>query len=203
MPDNRDSATFLDDSDETHGLVQLSHRLETAAIIGTEVPFPVLRSAVQLSTDVLNDSLSRLRTAQFLVETQDYPNSTYSFRHALVHSSTLQGMLTEQRKLQHQNLLRVIAANHGAYAEEHVERMAEHALQAEAWEDAVRYLTRSADLAFKRSANGAALGYSVRLLSLDNCPDGQRRQRSELALQKLRGVPGWRPRAGRAGIMRL
>ena len=73
--------------------------LETAAIIGTEVPSPVLRRAVELSSEALDNSLSRLRTAQFLIETRDYPNSSYSFRHALVHTTTIQNMLKEQRKL--------------------------------------------------------------------------------------------------------
>ena len=163
--------------------------LKAAAIIGADFPIAILRDVVQLPHAAFAASLGRLRDALFIVELGSFPAEIFGFRHELLRAVTLRGLLKEHRKLLHQKVLRVIADLHPDYAHEHVERMSEHAMQAEAWEEAVGFLMRAADRALKRSANQSALAYADQaLLALQQWQPGPRRQRAELDVQKIRGV---------------
>ena len=47
--------------------------LQTAAVIGTEVPFPLLQTITELSEDALHRGLTHLQAAEFLYETRPLP----------------------------------------------------------------------------------------------------------------------------------
>jgi predicted ATPase len=59
--------------------------LQTAAVIGTEVPFPLLQVIAKLPEDTLHHSLTHLQAAEFLYETRLLPDHEYTFKHALTH----------------------------------------------------------------------------------------------------------------------
>jgi pimeloyl-ACP methyl ester carboxylesterase/DNA-binding SARP family transcriptional activator/tetratricopeptide (TPR) repeat protein len=163
--------------------------LKAASIIGMDFPVAILRDVVPLSQGEFESALHRLRESHFVVELRSFPATVYGFRHELVRAVALRGLLMERRKLLHERVLRVIGSLHPDYAREHAERMCEHALQAEAWTEAVGYLMQAADRALKRSANQAALSYADQALrALEEWPHGPQRHRAELDIQKLRGV---------------
>ena len=59
--------------------------LQTAAVIGTEVPFALLRSIADLPEVALHRGLAHLQAAEFLYETRLFPELEYTFKHALTH----------------------------------------------------------------------------------------------------------------------
>jgi class 3 adenylate cyclase len=64
---------------------EAKHLLQTAAVIGLEVPLPLLETIAQLPTHTLYRSLAHLQTAEFLYETQLFPERVYTFKHALTY----------------------------------------------------------------------------------------------------------------------
>src|SRR5262249_17853687 len=59
--------------------------LQTAAVIGTEVPLPLLQAIAELPEDALHRGLAHLQAAEFLYETRLFPEREYTFKHALTH----------------------------------------------------------------------------------------------------------------------
>src|SRR4029453_5244447 len=57
--------------------------LQTAAVVGTQVPLAVLAAVTDMSPDVLTDALARLQATEFLYETAPPPDAEYAFKHAL------------------------------------------------------------------------------------------------------------------------
>src|SRR5262249_49355553 len=57
--------------------------LQTAAVIGTEVPLPLLQAIAELPEETLHRSLAHLQAAEFLYETRLFPEREYTFKHAL------------------------------------------------------------------------------------------------------------------------
>jgi class 3 adenylate cyclase len=62
--------------------------LQAAAVIGTEVPFPLLQAIAELPEVVLHRGLAHLQAAEFLYEIRLFPERAYTFKHALTHLST-------------------------------------------------------------------------------------------------------------------
>ena len=59
--------------------------LQTAAVIGHEVPLSLLQAIVEMPAASLHRSLAQVQTAEFLYETRLFPESEYTFKHALTH----------------------------------------------------------------------------------------------------------------------
>src|SRR5262249_31001478 len=59
--------------------------LQTAAVIGTEVPLPLLQAIAELPEAALHRGLAHLQAAEFLYETRLFPERDFTFTHALTH----------------------------------------------------------------------------------------------------------------------
>src|SRR5207247_1502839 len=57
--------------------------LQTAAVIGMDVPLPVLQAVATLPEAALHTALAQLQAAEFLYETRLFPERAYTFKHAL------------------------------------------------------------------------------------------------------------------------
>ena len=126
--------------------------LQTASVIGTDVPVAVLAAVAGGPADALPTSLARLQAAEFLYETRLFPDAAYTFKHALTHEVAYGSLLQERRRALH---ARMIEAIEGLYPErlaEHVERLAHHALRGEVWDKAVAFLHQGGRKAAERSA---------------------------------------------------
>jgi predicted ATPase len=67
--------------------------LQTAAVIGTEVPFALLQAVADCSEQALHRSLVQLQGAEFLYETRLFPEREYTFKHALTHEVAYSSLL--------------------------------------------------------------------------------------------------------------
>src|SRR5262249_21994888 len=126
--------------------------LQTAAVIGTEVPFALLQAIAELSEAELRRALGHLQAAEFLYETRLFPELEYTFKHALTHEVAYGSLLQERRHALHAG---IVEASERLYADrltEQVERLAQHALRGEVWDKAVAYGRQAGIKAFARSA---------------------------------------------------
>jgi class 3 adenylate cyclase/tetratricopeptide (TPR) repeat protein len=148
--------------------------LQTAAVVGKDVPFALLQAIADLSDEALRLGLDHLQAAEFLYETGLYPDLEYSFTHALTHEVTYGGMLQERRRELHARIVDAIETLHPDRLGEQIERLAHHAFRGELREKAVHYLRQAGLKAATRSALQDALASFEQALGvLEAVPESQ------------------------------
>src|SRR5262249_11492362 len=75
--------------------------LQSASVIGKDVPYPLLQAIAELPENALKQGLARLQAAEFLYETSLFPDSEYTFKHALTHEVAYGSLLQERRRALH------------------------------------------------------------------------------------------------------
>jgi class 3 adenylate cyclase/tetratricopeptide (TPR) repeat protein len=126
--------------------------LQTAAVIGTEVPLSLLQSVVEMSEEALYPCLTHLQAAEFLYETSLFPERVFTFKHALTHEVAYSSLLQERRRVLHTRIIAVLETLAGDRWAERVEQLAHHALRGEVWEKALLYYRQAGQKAMGRSA---------------------------------------------------
>jgi class 3 adenylate cyclase/tetratricopeptide (TPR) repeat protein len=139
--------------------------LQTAAVIGTEVPFALLQAIVELPEADLHRCLAHLQAAEFLYETRLFPELVYTFKHALTHEVAYSSLLLERRRILHARIVEALEALAGDRVAEQVERLAHHALRGELWDKTLTYFRQAGEKAMGRSAHREAVGYFEQALS--------------------------------------
>jgi predicted ATPase/class 3 adenylate cyclase len=163
--------------------------LQTAAVIGTEVPCPLLQAIADTSEEALYRSLAQLQAAEFLYETSLFPERAYTFKHALTHEVAYGGLLQERRRVLHASIVEAIERLSADRLSEQAERLAHHALRGEVWEKALAYGRQAGDKARTRSAYREAMGYFEQALAaLEHLPDS--RATTEQAIDLRLGLYG-------------
>ncbi|MEK6209457.1 MAG: AAA family ATPase, partial [Pseudomonadota bacterium] len=151
--------------------------LQTAAVIGKDVPYALLEAIAEVPVEALHAGLARLQAAEFLYETSLYPDIEYTFKHALTHDVAYGSLLQERRKTLHAGIVEAIERVYANRLGEHAERLAYHTPLGELWDQAVKYSRQAGQKAFGRSANrDAAAWIEQALTALSHLPqsDGAR-----------------------------
>jgi tetratricopeptide (TPR) repeat protein len=155
--------------------------LQTASVVGKDVPFAPLQAIAELQDEALRGGLNRLRAAEFLYETGLYPDLEYAFKHALTHEVTYGTLLQERRRILHAQLVGVLETLHADRLGEQVERLAHHALRGEVWEKAVAYLRQAGLRAMAQAASREAVAHLEQALgAVRHLPEA--RQTTELTI---------------------
>ncbi|MBI3918339.1 MAG: AAA family ATPase [Betaproteobacteria bacterium] len=139
--------------------------LQAAAVIGTHVPFALLRAIVDVGEEALRRCLAQLQTAEFVYEAQLFPDLEYAFKHALTHEVAYGSVLQDRRRALHGAIVEAIERLYADRLPEHVERLAHHAARGEDLPKAVRYLREAGSRAASRSANQEAVAYFEQALA--------------------------------------
>ena len=146
--------------------------LQAAAVIGKDVPFALLRTIADVPEEDLRRGLAHLQAAEFLYETSLFPDLEYTFKHALTHEVAYGSLLHERRRGLHARLVEAIERVYVDRVGEHVELLAHHALQGEAWAGAVGYLRKAAAKAIARGVYREAARYLEQALeALGHLPE--------------------------------
>jgi class 3 adenylate cyclase/tetratricopeptide (TPR) repeat protein len=140
--------------------------LQTAAVIGTEVPFALLQAIAELPEADLHRGLAHLQAAEFLYEVSLFPELVYTFKHALTHEVAYSGLLLERRRALHARIVEALEVLAGDRVGEQVERLAHHALRGEVWNKALAYCRQAGEKAMTRSAHREAVGAFEQALSV-------------------------------------
>ena len=146
--------------------------LQTAAVIGTEVPLPLLQAIAEMPEEVLYRGLAHVQAAEFLYETRLFPERELTFKHALTHDVAYGSLLHERRRALHSTIVAAIERLDQDRVGDHVERLAHHALRGEVWDKAVAYCRQAGVKATERSAYQEAVAYLEQALAaLRHLPD--------------------------------
>jgi tetratricopeptide (TPR) repeat protein len=139
--------------------------LQMAAVIGKDVPLPILQAIADLPEETLRERLGSLQSAEFLYEAHLFPDAEYTFKHALTHDVAYANLLQEQRRGLHAKIVDAIEAAYSGRLEEHVEQLGHHALRGERWDRAAACLQQAGERAAARSALRASAGFFEQALS--------------------------------------
>ena len=146
--------------------------LQTAAVIGTDVPFALLQAIADLPEAALHRGLAHLQAAEFLYETRLFPEPEYTFKHALTHEVAYGSLLLERRRGLHARLVEALEALAPERVAEQVERLAHHALRGEVWDKAVTYCQQAGARAYDRAAfREAVAAFEQALQALAHLPE--------------------------------
>jgi tetratricopeptide (TPR) repeat protein len=146
--------------------------LQTAAVIGTEVPWPVLQAIAELPEAELHHGLAHLQAAEFLYETRLFPEPAYTFKHALTHEVAYGSLLQERRRALHARIVEALQRLAPDRLAEQVEHLAHHALRGEVWDKALAYCRQAGEKALARSAYREAVGsFEEALSALPHLPE--------------------------------
>ena len=129
--------------------------LQAASVIGKDVPVGLLQAIADDDTD-LHQGLTRLQAAEFLYEGRLFPELEYAFKHALTHEVAYASLVHERRLALHRGILEALERRLADRPSEECERLARHAVGAESWDKAARYLRQAAQRAIERSSYAAA-----------------------------------------------
>src|SRR5207244_7515087 len=153
--------------------------LQTAAVMGMEVPLSLLQAVAVLPEATLRLGLTHLQDAEFLYEASLFPELVYTFKHALTQEVAYGSLLHERRRVLHARIVEALEALAGDRMAEHLERLAHHTLRGEVWDKALAYCRQAGEKALARSAHREAVGYFEQALgALPHLPE-QRAMREQ------------------------
>ena len=148
--------------------------LQSAAVIGKDVPFSLLQAITELSDEELRRGLTHLQASEFLYETSLFPDLEYTFKHALTHEVAYGSLLHERQRAFHARIVEAIEALDPDRLIEQVERLAHHAARGEVWGKALTYLRQAGAKADARSALQEAASYFEQALTaLGHLPESR------------------------------
>jgi tetratricopeptide (TPR) repeat protein len=126
--------------------------LQSASVIGKDVPFVLLHAVGEESEDALRHRLAQLQAAEFIYETSLFPDLEYTFKHALTHEVAYGSMLSDRRRGLHARIVEAIERLYPDRFAEQVGKLAYHALRGELWDKTVAYSREGGIKAAGRSA---------------------------------------------------
>ena len=163
--------------------------LQTAAVIGREVPFALLHTVTALPIDALYMHLRHLQAAEFLYETPLAPAPVYTFKHALTQEVAYQSLLQSTRQDYHQQIAQALEERFPQTIETQPELLAHHYSQSGNIPKAVDYLHRAGHQAVERSAYAEAVSHLTTAFDLlTSLPETHERSQRELAVQMTLGM---------------
>jgi hypothetical protein len=157
--------------------------LQAASVIGTDVPFGLLHAIADMPDEQLRLHLGQLQSAEFLYETNLFPELEHTFKHALTHEVAYGTLLGDRRRALHGRIVEAIKRLYADRLSEQVEQLAHHAVRGEVWDQAVTYLYEAGTRAFNRSSNVEAVAYFTQGVELaGRLPASSEQMRQELRL---------------------
>src|SRR5271168_1247066 len=161
---------------------------QRASVLGREFSYPLLAAVVGLEDAALRHGLARLDEAEILFVRGEPPQSSYTFKHALVQEAAYESLLKRTRRQLHGRVVEELLAQFPERAAAEPEVMARHAELAGQTDEAITYYQRAGEEAQARSAHGEAIAqFRKAIVLLATQPEGARRDTHEVALQLLLG----------------
>ena len=171
--------------DRLSGAKEVAQR---ASVLGREFSYPLLAAVVGLEEAELRDGLTRLDEAEILFVRGEPPQSSYTFKHALVQEAAYESLLKRTRRQLHGRVVEVLLAQFPERAAAEPEVIARHAELAGQTDQATTYYQRAGEQAQARSAHGEAIAQFRKAIALlATQPEGAQRDTHEVALQLLLG----------------
>jgi predicted ATPase len=167
--------------------IEAKHLLQTAAVVGVDVPIWLLRRVAESTEPAFNAQLAELEAAELLNESHRSRATVYTFKHALTQEVAYGSLLKEVRRELHARILDALEtlavnrdAEHASTAglsyppPPYLEQLAYHAMRGDAWAEAVVYSRQAGEKAMARSAHREAASYFEQAIhALAHMPDAR------------------------------
>jgi predicted ATPase len=148
--------------------------LQVAAVIGKDVPLPLLQAVGGLPEEVLDQQFAQLQAREFLYELFVESTPAYTFTHALTQEVAYGSLLQERRRALHARIVEAIERFSPDRLAEQVERLTHQALQGEVWDKAVTYCRQAGLKAVARSAyREAVASFEQAVVALQHLPQSR------------------------------
>ncbi|MFQ5773158.1 MAG: adenylate/guanylate cyclase domain-containing protein [Kiloniellaceae bacterium] len=163
--------------------------LQTAAVIGKDVPRVLLQAVADLREEDLDRGSAALQAGEFLYETRLFPDREYTFKHALTHEVAYGSLLQERRAGLHRQIAEAIEATFAGRLAEQSERLAHHYTEAGLAAQAIPYWQQAGERAIERSANTEAIAHLRKGLDLlESLPKTKEHSRQKTMLLLAMGI---------------
>ncbi|MCB9947644.1 MAG: AAA family ATPase [Rhodospirillaceae bacterium] len=127
--------------------------LQCAAAVGRRISVELLRDLGGWSDEEYHELLRSLQIAELVFQRNVFPRPELAFKHSLTMEVAYASLPMADRKRLHADLFQLIERGDYYRQEDRLERLAYHALSAELWEPATRYLDQAAARAIATSAH--------------------------------------------------
>ncbi len=169
-------------------LASIKEIAQIGAALGREFSYRLLAAVAPTAGAPLQAALVQLGAAELIFARGEPPDSTYTFKHALVQEAAYASLLHSKRQRLHGQIADALNEHFQEIIESHPELMAHHLAEAGLTERATEYLQKAGERAIQRSANVEAIGHLKRAHELvQSLPDHQGRTRKALELVVLLG----------------
>ncbi len=157
---------------------------QIGSVVGRRFSHELLAAVTQMPEKSLDNALERLVESELVFSRGSPPETTYTFKHALVQDAAYESLLFSRRKQLHGRIARAIEAKFAESARTSPEVLAHHYTEAGETTKAVDYWLKAAESASGRSANVEAANHlRVGLGLMEALPEGPERKLLELKLQ--------------------
>jgi len=164
--------------------------VSACAAIGRTFTFKLLATVSGLSEGELKPILDRLTQAKILVQKGRWPDTRYSFRHALIQDAAYDTILASRARSLHARIAEVLETDFPDFATSSPEIIAQHYARGVMPRKAREFWTAAARLAIERSANQEAIAHiEAALRENERLDDSDDCARSEIALREMLCVP--------------
>ncbi|WMT72261.1 adenylate/guanylate cyclase domain-containing protein [Bradyrhizobium sp. Ash2021] len=157
---------------------------QIGAAIGRDFSYTLLRCVAGRDDLTLSAALGQLEEAELLLRRGTPPESSYSFKHALVQEAAYESLLKSRRQLLHKQIGDVLRDKFPVIAEIEPEVLAYHFTEAGLSGIALEWWRKAGQQALKRSAYSEAIGHLGKAVAIaDELPDEPGRIMNRLHLQ--------------------
>src|SRR3989441_9057446 len=157
--------------------------LQTLAVLGKEFAWSLLTAVADQPEDELQRLLAHLQAEEFPYEQPAFPESAYTFKHALTQEVAYTSLLSERRTALHERTAQAIESLSADRLAEHYETLAHHYSRSGNTLKAEDYLQRAGQQAAQRSVLAEAITHLTAALDLlQTLPESPERLQQELAL---------------------
>ncbi|WP_026620844.1 putative ATPase/class 3 adenylate cyclase (plasmid) [Ensifer sp. WSM1721] len=178
---------------------------QVAAAIGRDFSHELLVTAAPLKPNEVEEALDDLIASGLVFRHGIPPQTTYSFKHALVRDAAYATLVRPKRQRLHAAIAKAIEQRLPETVQAQPELLAQHYAESGLLEPAINYWLRAGQAEIARSATAEAITHLTRGLDLlEGLPDDAARWRQELELQvalsvALMTAKGWAaPEVGQA-----
>jgi hypothetical protein len=163
---------------------------QAAAALGREFSYELLAAITSGSEVALQGSLDRLVAAGLVFQRGVPPQSTYSFKHALVQDAAYSTLLRSQRQSLHGRIATRLKERFAEKTESQPELLARHLTEAGLTEEAITYWSNAGQQAVARFANKEAEAHLSKAIELlETLPEDRSRNERGVDLRLALAVP--------------
>jgi class 3 adenylate cyclase/tetratricopeptide (TPR) repeat protein len=142
------------------------HIAQLASVLGREFSLSLMQLFADVDPDALQKGLEQLVKAEILLEQGEPPDSTYTFKHALLQDTAYDSQLKSHRRKLHARVAAILKERFPRRVEAEPEEMARHCAAGGLVREAVSYYRQAGERAAARFSNPEAIEHFRRALEL-------------------------------------